>query len=359
MRRSVGGCACVGRDHLGPDAHQRKRRERRGRHAANTRRQTRSGWHVGRRRRRRTSRRRRRQGQHRGNLPVAPLRPDRRCSATAIPISLSMASSPAATIPNRPIYKPMLGQGAAARHEHQHRGPGVHLSAARATARRPSRHILQTANDVVFLYAGGGASTQPADYRVIPTDGRKHDPVRSQDVLLRTLGRPLGGRHARDRVDRVQRSHLARARRGFHSDKMRVIERLRREGNTLHYEITVEDPEVLAQPWVMNPRQLRLNTNPNAFLPEGAAVPGLRSREHGDADSTLDFEAGSERTRPTWKDAGSGRTRPTWDKHANSKGPHHRSCSSHNRCRPFPRPRARSAAGTTGSLYTAARRRKI
>jgi hypothetical protein len=50
---------------------------------------------------------------------------------------------------------------------------------------------------------------------------------------------------------------------------MKVTERLRREGNTLIYDVTVEDPEVLVEPWVMNTRRLQLNTNPNAHLPEG------------------------------------------------------------------------------------------
>ena len=35
---------------------------------------------------------------------------------------------------------------------------------------------------------------------------------------------------------------------------MRVIERLTRVGNTLKYEVTVEDPDVLMKPWVMAPR---------------------------------------------------------------------------------------------------------
>jgi hypothetical protein len=134
----------------------------------------------------------------------------------------------------------------------------------------PPVRILQTANDVVFLYAGGGASTQPADYRVIPTDGRKHDPIRSQDVYFygHSVGRWEGDTLV---IESIAFNDLTWLDRGgyFHSDKMRVIERLRREGNTLRYEVTVEDPEVLAQPWVMNPRQLRLNANPDAFLPEG------------------------------------------------------------------------------------------
>jgi len=134
----------------------------------------------------------------------------------------------------------------------------------------PPVRILQTANDVVFLYTGGGASTQPADYRVIPTDARKHDPVRSQDVHFygHSVGRWEGETLV---IESIAFNDLTWLDRGgyFHSDRMRVVERLRREGNVLHYAVTVEDPEVLLEPWVMTPRQLRLNTSPDAFLPEG------------------------------------------------------------------------------------------
>jgi len=134
----------------------------------------------------------------------------------------------------------------------------------------PPARIVQTANDVIFLYVGSGASSQPADYRVIPTDGRKHDPVRSQDVHFygHSVGRWEGDALV---IDSIAFNDLTWLDRGgyFHSDQMRVTERLRREGNTLTYEVTVEDPVVLLEPWVMTPRQLRLNTNPNAFLPEG------------------------------------------------------------------------------------------
>jgi hypothetical protein len=50
---------------------------------------------------------------------------------------------------------------------------------------------------------------------------------------------------------------------------MHVIEKLRREGNTLHYQVTVDDPGVLLQPWVIAPRILKLNTNPKAYIREG------------------------------------------------------------------------------------------
>jgi hypothetical protein len=38
---------------------------------------------------------------------------------------------------------------------------------------------------------------------------------------------------------------------------MHTIEKLTRTGNELKYEMTIEDPEVLVQPWVMKPRILR------------------------------------------------------------------------------------------------------
>ena len=134
----------------------------------------------------------------------------------------------------------------------------------------PPARIVQTAGDVVFLYTGTGASAQPADYRVIPTDGRKHDPVRALDVTF--YGYSIGHWEGETIViESIGFNDLTWLDRGgyFHSDRMRVTERVRREGDILHYQATVEDPEVLVEPWVMNPRQLRLNTNPDAFLPEG------------------------------------------------------------------------------------------
>jgi hypothetical protein len=74
----------------------------------------------------------------------------------------------------------------------------------------PNR-IVQTANDVVFLYASGGGGAGTSEYRIIPIDGRKHDPDKAQDVFFwgYSVGRWEGG-HARDRCDRVQRFDLAR-----------------------------------------------------------------------------------------------------------------------------------------------------
>jgi hypothetical protein len=47
---------------------------------------------------------------------------------------------------------------------------------------------------------------------------------------------------------------------------MHIVEKFTRKGDEILYEITVEDPDVLAEPWVMTPRTLRLNTMPDGGL---------------------------------------------------------------------------------------------
>jgi hypothetical protein len=38
---------------------------------------------------------------------------------------------------------------------------------------------------------------------------------------------------------------------------MHIVERLTRVGNEIRYDMTIEDPEVLVEPWVMKTRVLR------------------------------------------------------------------------------------------------------
>ena len=47
----------------------------------------------------------------------------------------------------------------------------------------------------------------------------------------------------------------------FHTEDLRVTERLRREGNTLTWQAIVEDPAVLVEPWTVNPRTLTLRAD--------------------------------------------------------------------------------------------------
>jgi hypothetical protein len=50
---------------------------------------------------------------------------------------------------------------------------------------------------------------------------------------------------------------------------MHVIERFTRQGDALLYDVTVEDPEVLAEPYVYPTRVVRANPSPDAGLQPG------------------------------------------------------------------------------------------
>ena len=123
----------------------------------------------------------------------------------------------------------------------------------------PAR-IFHTDTDITMLYRGGsdGAGGY-AEHRMVAIDGKPHDPRAGRKLHLHGVhGGQVGRRHARPRLDRISdETWLARG--GyFHSDQMRVVEKFTRTGNQLLYEVTVEDPEVLVEPWVMPTRRLVL-----------------------------------------------------------------------------------------------------
>ena len=50
---------------------------------------------------------------------------------------------------------------------------------------------------------------------------------------------------------------------------MTVTERFRREGDKLHYDVKIEDPAVLTEPYTPEPKLLTRDPNPLASVPEG------------------------------------------------------------------------------------------
>ena len=131
----------------------------------------------------------------------------------------------------------------------------------------PPRRIYQTDHDVTFLYSGGDAGGGYGEFRVIPTDNRKHDEKKALESTYMgyTVGHWEGDTLVLDSISFVDSTWLGRG--GlFHSDQMHVVERFKREGDALLYDVTVDDPEVLAEPYVYPTRVVRLNPNPNAGL---------------------------------------------------------------------------------------------
>jgi hypothetical protein len=172
--------------------------------------------------------------------------------------------------PNRPLYKPEFWDKVQQLDMWTNKEDPVMTCQPLGVPREgPPRRIVQSANDVVFFYGeyvdGGGGY---GEYRVIPTDDRKHDPKRALESTYfgYTVGRWEGDTLVLDSISFVDSTWLARG--GFfHSDQMHVIEKLTRQGgDQMRYEVTVDDPEVLAEPWVMTLRTLRLNTSPDAGI---------------------------------------------------------------------------------------------
>jgi len=131
----------------------------------------------------------------------------------------------------------------------------------------PPRRIIQTDKDVIFIYTGGDAGGGYGEYRIIPTDGRTHPKSADLDLTYMgdTVGRWEGDTLVLDAVAFTDDTWLGRG--GFfHSVRMHVVERFTRQGDALLYDVTVEDPEVLVEPWVLPTRIVTRNANPDAGL---------------------------------------------------------------------------------------------
>jgi hypothetical protein len=171
--------------------------------------------------------------------------------------------------PNRPLYKPEYWDKIQQLDMWTNKEDPVMTCQPLGVPREgPPRRIVQSANDVIFFYGeyvdGGGGY---GEYRVIPTDDRKHDEKKAIESTYMgyTVGRWEGDTLVLDSISFVDTTWLARG--GFfHSDQMHVIEKLTRTGNNILYEVTVDDPESLVEPWVMTPRTLTLSTFPDAGL---------------------------------------------------------------------------------------------
>jgi hypothetical protein len=171
--------------------------------------------------------------------------------------------------PNRPLYKPEHWDKVQELDMWTNREDPVMTCQPLGIPRQgPPRRITQSATDVIFLYGeyadGGGGY---GEYRVIPTDGRKHDERQALQTKYMgyTVGHWEGDTLVLESISFNDYTWLARG--GFfHSDQMRVVEKLTRQGNEIKYEVTVDDPVVLVEPWVMTPKLLRLSPNPNAGL---------------------------------------------------------------------------------------------
>ena len=150
------------------------------------------------------------------------------------------------------------------------------------------RRIWQTENDITFLYLGGDAGGGYGEYRIIPTDGRQHGPDAKFELTYMgsSVGKWEGDTLVIDSIGFIDTTWIGRG--GyFHTEKMHVVEKFRREGDAIFYDVTVEDPEVLVEPLVFPTRIMRRNTAANAGL----------IRERGNCETTFETEAAASQIR--------------------------------------------------------------
>lgn len=119
----------------------------------------------------------------------------------------------------------------------------------------PPDKIVQIPGLVVFLYD----DVSGAFWRIIPTDGRPH----RDDVEETYLGDSIGYWEGDTLVVVAQNFNddtWLTDDGAFHTKELRVTERLTRIGDTIEYRAIVEDPKVLAEPWHLRPRILKLTS---------------------------------------------------------------------------------------------------
>ena len=132
------------------------------------------------------------------------------------------------------------------------------------------RRIFHTVDDITLFYTYSDYGGGNREYRMIPTDGRKHDPnqARQATYLGYSVGKWEGDTLVIESISFVDSTWLGRG--GlFHSGDMRIVERFTRTGNQILHEMTIHDPESFIEPWVMPARTLALG-NGDALIAERA-----------------------------------------------------------------------------------------
>jgi hypothetical protein len=111
---------------------------------------------------------------------------------------------------------------------------------------------------VLLLYqVDAGIGDQPGSFRLVPIDGRPHNPDADPSYFGDSVGHWEGDTLVVDVTKLNDETWLAGGDGGsgyFHTDALHVVERYTRVGDTLRWEATAEDPGVLTKPWVITPR---------------------------------------------------------------------------------------------------------
>jgi hypothetical protein len=179
-----------------------------------------------------------------GSAPAAPAAPPANAGAPA-------ARPPG---PDRPKYRPEFQARVAELEANQvDEDPVLTCNPPGVPRIGPPDKIVQRPEQVIFLYDDVSGNF----FRIIPTDGRGHRDDVEAGYLGDSVGHWEGDTLVVETVNFNGETWLTDDG-SFHTEKLRVVERLSRDADTLTWQATAHDPDVLAEPWQLRPRTAHL-----------------------------------------------------------------------------------------------------
>src|SRR5437867_4994584 len=202
----------------------------------------------------------------------------RRCGPTQVVCKVPMDNfwvdyewiSPSRFGPSRPNYKPEFWDKIQELDQWTNKEDPIMTCQPMGIPREgtPAR-IIQSATDIIFLYTTSDYGGGNMEFRDVPTDGRARPNTVEAYYLGLSIGKWEGDTLVIDSTNFVDTTWFGRG--GlFHSANLHIIEKLTRKGDEILYEMTIEDPDVLIEPWVMPDRILRLRAGAPQVIHERA-----------------------------------------------------------------------------------------
>jgi hypothetical protein len=180
-------------------------------------------------------------------LPLEGVSPDKDNVFAALD-RISVAERDAAG--NKPPYKAELAAKVADLAKRQSfEDPAFYCKPAGVPRMGAPAQIVQLADKVVFLYATNL-------FRVIPINAAHRTDI-DTSYMGDSVAKWDGDTLVVD-VNNLNDDTWLGPDGYYHTEALHVVEKLTRNGDTITYQATVEDPNVLSKPWAMYPRTLRL-----------------------------------------------------------------------------------------------------
>ena len=182
------------------------------------------------------------------------------CLRNCAPEAGERAAADAASVPqpprapSRPSYRPEFAEKVADLTARQvEEDPALRCASPGVPRIGLPDKIVQRTDEVVLLYEDLSGNF----FRIVPTDGRPHrtdtEPTHLGDAIGHWEGETLVVETAHFNDETWLTDDGA-----FHTTNLRVVEHLSRTADTLHWSATVYDPEVLTEPWAVEPRTAKL-----------------------------------------------------------------------------------------------------